>query len=234
MTVQVYQNEELNDIVFQVEALDEWKQLAAELGMEHQTKFVERAESPIPYPHINHSMDIIFSTLCPRCVDFKAYDKTPIPLEVMKQIAFSVREKHFQKIEIWFDDKTPDPFAIGVSMDYYVYDRGYKQLKNADGNTVLFKSEAEGKDYAQTIGFDYYGTSITNTNKYLIARWADELRPIPELKQLAKERLLDTVGAELKVTLENTTQALKKLTDNITNYLSGDITISQLKGENRF
>lgn len=234
MAVEIYQNEELNDIMFQVEALDEWKQIADELGMELQTKFIERAESPIPYPHINTSMEIIFSTLCPKSVNFKKYDKTPIPLEIMRQIAYSVKEKHFQDIEIWYDDKTPDPFAIGITKDYYVYDKQYNHMKDADNKTMYFKSESEARNYAETVGFDVYNVGYTNLNKYLIARWADVIRPINELKQMAKERLLDGIGSELKITLENTAQALKKLNDNINMYISGEITLNELKGQSRF
>lgn len=230
MAVQIYQNEELNDIMFQVEALDEWKQLADELGMESQLEFVRKAESPIPYPHINRSMEITFRTLCPAIVDYKGYSKTTIPLEVMKQIAFSVREKHFTKIEIWYDDKSPDPFAIGYVQKWTPYDKSYNRLKGADKKDMLFDSAEQAKDYAETIGFTYNGVSESICDKYLIARWADELRPIPELKEMAKERLLEKYGAELRVEIEERTQALKKLTDNVTLYLNAEISEGQLKG----
>jgi hypothetical protein len=234
MAVQIYQNEELNDIMFQVEALDEWKELASSLGLDKQTDFLQSAESPIPYPYINTSMEITFKTLCPRIVNFKQYDKTPIPLEVLKQIALSVNDNHFQEIQIWYDDKTPDPFAIGVSERYYVYNSRYNRMKDENGKDVLFTSKVQAKNYAETIGFDFNGVGNTDRKLYLIARWADELRPLNELKNLAKERLIDSIGAELKVNLENTTQALKKLTENAARYIAGDITESELKGTSRF
>lgn len=228
--VQIYQNEELNDIMFEVEALDEWKNLTAELGMEKQLGFVTKAESPLPYPFINESMDRIFTTLCPRKVDFKEYDKTPIPLEVLKQISFSMKEKHFNSISVWYDDKSPDPFVVGLSTKYYCYDRSYKHLQGEDKKDVLFDSEKEAKEYAQVVGFDYYGTSTSFRHEYLIARWGDEIRPIPELKELAKGRLLEKYGAELKNEIEEKSQALKKINENVTLFLSGEITESKLKG----
>jgi len=234
MAVQIYQNEELNDIVFQVEALDEWKQIVSDLGMECQSKFVEKSESPIPYPYINNGMEVIFKTLCPSEVDFKKYDKTPIPLEVMRQIAFSVKERHFQEIKIWFDDKTPDPFAIGVAKDYFVYDSSWNHMKNADNKTMYFTSESEAKNYAETIGFKISGVTYTNMKKYLIARWADELRPIEELREIAKQRLLETIGAELKNTIKNASQALEKIKENVTLYIGGQITLSELKNDRVF
>jgi hypothetical protein len=148
----------------------------------------------------------------------------------MKQIGYSVKEKHFTKIEIWYDDKSPDPFAIGYVQKWSAYDRKYNRLKDTSNKDMLFDSSAQAKNYAETIGFDYHGTTESICDKYLIARWADELRPIPELKEMAKQRLLEKYGAELRIEIEERTQALKKLTDNVILYLNAEITEGQLKG----
>jgi hypothetical protein len=230
MAVQIYQNEELNDIMFQVEALDEWKEIANNLGMDSQLDFVKRAESPIPYPNINKSMELIFSTLCPTKIDFKKYNKTPIPLEVLKQISYSVKENHFTKIEVWYDDKAPDPFAIGYIEKYNAVDDKWKELLDADGNKMEFGTNEQAKNYCDIVGFSFYTTRNISSESYLIARWADEIRPIPELKELAKERLMEKFGAELRIEVEEKTQALKKLSDNLIRYLSAEISEGQLKG----
>jgi len=107
-------------------------------------------------------------------------------------------------------------------------------MKDADGKDMLFSTSNEAKEYAKLIGFELYHVSETEVNRYLIARWADVVRPIAELKQMAKERLLEKYGSELKNTIENATQALKKINENSLLYLSGEITESQLKGESRF
>jgi hypothetical protein len=229
--IQIYQNEELNDVLFQGESLDEWQQIAQELKMDKQLKFVDHSASPNPYPYITESMNRIFSTLCPRKVDFKQYDKTPIPLEVLKQIAFSIREKHFSEIYIWYDDKSPDPFVVGISQQYYAYNDSYNRLKNSENEEARFNSEAEAKEYCNLVGFKFKGISITDVNQYLIARWGDEIRPIPELKSLAQERLLEKYGAELKNEIEEKTQALKKIKENTILFLSGELTESQVKGQ---
>lgn len=231
MAVQIYQNEELNDIMFEIPALEEWKALATEMGMENQLEFVRKAETPIPYPNINRSLNIVFKTLCPMAVDFRAYTKTPIPLEVMKQLSMSINDKHFQKIEIWYDDKKADPVAVGVNEKFYAYDRSYNRMKGADNQDILFDTPKEATSYAELTGFLCTGTGMGRRDEYLIARWADELRPIEELRNLAKERLLEKYGAELRVEIEEKSQALKMLTDNITKYLNGDITGGQLKGD---
>lgn len=228
--VQSYYNEELNDVMFQIEALDEWRELASSLGMDKQLDFVKSATSPIPYPNINKSMELIFSTLCPTKVNFRDYRKTPIPLEVLKQIGMSVTDKHFKRIEIWSDDKAPDPCVVGITEKHYVYNKEYAHLKGADGTTMLFDTSEEAKAYADLVGFQVYGSATMNIEKYLIARWGDEIKPLSELKKMATERLLEKYGAELRNEIEERTQALKKLTDNVTLYLNAEITENQLKG----
>lgn len=230
MAVQIFQNEELNDISFEVEALAEWKELASELGMQKQLDFVKSSESPIPYPFVNRSMEVIFSTLCPKKEDYKEYSKTPIPLEVMKQIAMSVRDKHFDRIEIWYDDKTPDPFAIGITETFTAVDGKWASLKDSEGKDVLFKSSKEAKEYSEAVGFSFNYATSRSCVKYLIGRWADEIRPISELKQLAMDRVIEKYGAELKNKIEDLQQALKKIQENTLLYLSGELTESQLKG----
>jgi hypothetical protein len=59
----------------------------------------------------------VYETLCPAKVDLIKYGKTPIPLEVLGLIQLSQREKYFSKIQIWYDDKSPDPLAVGVIPD---------------------------------------------------------------------------------------------------------------------
>ena len=101
MAVQSYKNAELENVIFNVEEQDELKQIAADLGLEKQMEFVQSAKSPLPYPVINQSMKNIFETLCPKKVDFKSYDKTPIPLEVLKELSFCIKEGYFTEIKIW-------------------------------------------------------------------------------------------------------------------------------------
>ncbi len=231
MAVQIFQNDELNDLLFEVDSLIEWKEIASELGLEAQLETVKGKESPNPYPYMNKGLQIIMETLCPTKIEFKGYNKTPIPLEVMKQLAFSVRDKHFKHIEIWYDDKTPDPLAVGYTYKICPYDKSYNRLENEDKKDVFFETEQEAKEYCELIGYNVQGYTKVDQNSYLIARWADVLRPFNELKDLAKERLLEKYGAVIKNELEEKQQALKKLTENVTLFLSGEITESQLKGQ---
>jgi hypothetical protein len=230
MAVQIFQNEELNDLMFEVDALQEWEELASELGLDAQLESVKGKESPNPYPYMNKGIYTIMESLCPTKVNFKKYDKTPIPLEVMKQLAFSVRDKHFNEIEIWYDDKTPDPCAVGITYRVYGYDSGYNHLKDENDKTKYFTTKEECGKYAESVGFKISSYGTDNRNSYLIARWSDVLRPFEELKSLAKERLIEKYGAEIKNELEEKQQALKKLTENVILFLNGEINEGQLKG----
>ena len=218
--VENYFNQELSDVIFEIEALDTWKELSEQLGLEKQLDFVKGKESPLPYPYLNESMIRIYSTLCPRKVDFKKYDKTPIPLEVLEQIALCVKEKYFNQIEIWYDDKTPDPVVVGIICKYYTYNKEGKRTE--DFNTKVEAEINKGN------GWSVYETDI---NRYIVARWGDVLRPLRELKDLAKERIIDKFASELKKEITEKTEALKVIQENANLYLLAEISENQLKGK---
>lgn len=235
--VKIYQNEELNDVLFEVDALDSWKELCQELGLDKQLNFVKTSESPLPYPFINTSMERIFKSLCPCEVEVSKYDKTPIPLEIIQQLAFSKRDNHFQKYVIWYDDKSPDPFLIGITLKYYgsyKVDNSKVDIKDDKGSFIYFESDKECKLWCKENGKEFHSVSEISWGedykKYLIGRWGDEVKPLNELKQLAKERIIEKYGSELKNTLETTSQAIKLLENNALLYLHGEISEGKLKG----
>lgn len=236
MATEIYQDQELLDISFEIDSLDEWKKLNEELGLSKQLEFTKSAKSPIPYPYINESMKRMIGVLCPCKVSVEEYNKTPIPLEVLKQLSYSKSENHFNRYEIHYDDKSPDPFLIGICNKYYV------RIKTSDGiieimegnGLKLFSSIEECEIYCkskgkeiQSIGEYKWGEDYKT---YLIARWGDVVRPINELKEMAKERIIEKYGAEIKNAIADKQTALEKLTENATLYLSGEISESKLEG----
>lgn len=229
--VEQFFNKELADISFEVEALEEWKSIASELGLENQLNLTKGKESPVPYPFINECMRRVYETLCPRHVDFKDYKVTPIPLEVLKQISFSVREKHFSKIEIWYDDKSPDPVVVGHCGYYYVYDKNYNNAKDVDGKELRFSSDKEAKEYKELNSL--YSTSYKEDGKYLVARWGDELRPFNELKALAVERFIDNEGGEMQREIKTLTEKLKLIRENAVSYMNANIDKHQATSASR-
>ena len=234
MTIQSFRNAELNNVILDLGDQDEWKQLAAEMGLDKQMEFVQQAKSPLPYPYMNQSMQNIFITLCPTKVNFKEYSKTPMPLEVMRELAFCKSEGYFNEIKIWYDDKTPDPIAVGTCTrfcaSYYKTEeeKAKGSYLNRESTPYDFTSREQAKDYVETMGFVFNDTS-TQTNEYLIARWADELRPIEELKALALDRLKDKYMSEWNKAIKELQSKINTAAETLNLYLMGEISEWELR-----
>jgi hypothetical protein len=234
MTIQSFKNAELNNVILDLGDQDEWKELAAQMGLNKQLEFVQQAKSPLPYPYMNQSMQNIFGTLCPTKIEFKEYSKTPIPLEVIRELAFCVTENYFTTIQIWYDDKAPDPIAVGTSTryrgSYYktqeAKDRG--SWSDKEYTAYDFTSREQAKDYVETMGYVFADTD-TQTNQYLIARWADELRPIEELKALALDRLKDKYLTEWSKAIKEIQSKINTASETLNLYLMGEVSEWELR-----
>jgi hypothetical protein len=228
MTIQSFKNAELNNVILDLGDQDEWKELAAQMGLNKQLEFVQQAKSPLPYPYMNQSMQNIFATLCPTKIEFKEYSKTPIPLEVIRELAFCVGENYFNSIQIWYDDKTPDPIAVGkstrYSASYYktqeAKDRG--SWSDRTSTPYDFTSKEQAKDYVETMGY-VFNDYNQQTDEYLIARWADELRPMEELKALALDRLKDKYLTEWSKAIKELQSKVNTAAETLNLYLLGEI-----------
>jgi hypothetical protein len=76
-------------------------------------------------------------------VDYKKYDKSTIPREVLKEIALAEKEQYFEKIKIWYDDASPDPLVVGyIKVDSYTY---VKHMIARFGDEILPFEELEIK-----------------------------------------------------------------------------------------
>jgi hypothetical protein len=149
MAVEVYLEPELEEMVGSVEVTEEWKQLAEELGMEGQLKLIapksgeESDKNPSPYIHMNAKAERVFAILCPEVVDYKKYDKSTIPRDVLREIAMAERLKFFDKICIWYDDASPDPLVVGyIQVGTYEY---VKHMIARFGDELLPFEELERK-----------------------------------------------------------------------------------------
>jgi hypothetical protein len=149
MAVEVYLEPELEEMVGSVEVTEEWKQLAEELGMEGQLKLIapksgeESDKNPSPYIHMNAKAERVFAILCPEVVDYKKYDKSTIPRDVLREIAMAERLKFFDKICIWYDDASPDPLVVGyIKVGTYEY---VKHMIARFGDELLPFEELERK-----------------------------------------------------------------------------------------
>jgi len=234
--VELYFEKELSDVIFDNDTLDEYKNLINELGIKGQMELAKGTKTPIPFPWINTSMTNICNTLCPKKVSINEYNKAPIPLDVLKQLKFAIGEKYFERIEVWYDDKTPDPFLIGITAQRYGYIK-YQQrdvrIQNEKGDNY-FNNE---QDYEAAIEFTLIKhpgecgkVQYSDKEKYLIARWGDHLRDFKELAKLATERIIEEVGTELIASIAKAQEKLNTIKQNAPLYIGGNMSLWDLKG----
>lgn len=123
--VETFIIEETAELIYDGEKLDEWNKLVDELGLVGQTKIVSKEKSPIPFLHLKKDLVNAFEVLCPVKVKVTDYSVTPIPVEILSLVALSVNEKYFFQIEVWYDDKAPDPICVGVWHSEENIQKGY-------------------------------------------------------------------------------------------------------------
>lgn len=203
--VETFLTEETVDLIYDNEQLDKWNAYVNELGLEGQTRIAQKEKSPIPFMHLKTSYVNICKALCPTEVDIKNYNITPIPVEILDLVALSVREKYFKKIFVWYDDKSPDPFVVGMNyQSYYSHkdDGGlgtsfstYEQALKHQHDNGWFKKEPYG------IGNIYY----------LIGKWADVKRSWDELKEMATKRFIDQKSHEYKKAIVEAQRGLQDI-----------------------
>jgi hypothetical protein len=115
--VETYIIEETQELIYDNEKLDQWNGLVQSLGLTGQTAIQVKDKSPIPFLHMKRSLVNVFTTLCPRKVDIETYDKSPIPVEILSLVSLSTKEEYFDKIQVWYDDQSPDPACIGLKQN---------------------------------------------------------------------------------------------------------------------
>jgi hypothetical protein len=215
--VEVFLIEETRELIYDADKLKEWEQLTGELGLAGQRTLAVPDRSPIPYLHMKQSLQNMFTVLCPVKVDIKEYNVTPIPLEILRLASLSVREKHFQQVEIWYDDKKPDPVCVGITG--YWEEGSYQDGRNKELSGKIFSSKQECVDAGAKYPW------FRENNKYLIGRWADEKREFSELKEMAREIMFGVKLSELNVKKKKVQRELDELEDKVRTYLEGEYTI---------
>lgn len=95
--------------------LDAWNALVDALGLDGQKKLVEVPQSgPVPFMYINAALRAQLKILCPREFKLDAYDLTPIPVVILGLVKQAKDAKWFDEMQVWADDKSPDPVLIGI------------------------------------------------------------------------------------------------------------------------
>lgn len=201
--VQTYLIEETQELIYDNEKLEEWNGLVKELGLRGQTTIRQPEKSPIPFLCINQTQAAILNTLCPRTIDVKEYNLTPIPVEILSLVSLSQKEGYFQKIEVWYDEKQKDPAVVGQTgtwSEYSWYADSVEELKGQK-----FKTEQECLD----AGGKHINFSIDA--RYLIGRWADVKEDFTQLAQRAKERFLGSERVQQEQRIRDAKRELEDL-----------------------
>jgi hypothetical protein len=184
--VQTFLVEESKELIYDSEKIDEWKAKCEELGLSEQLALCQPEKSPIPFEYMNTVTQRVYQTLCPTVQEYRKYNKTAIPLEVLSLIALAEKESYFDQIEIWYDDKTPDPIAVGLlkgnSYNYKYYTiarwgdvlRPFKELKEKaiqvytnSSRINLQRKLAEAKSLLENVEVNaqaYFDAQVENYN----------------------------------------------------------------------
>ena len=183
MYCEIFFRDDVKDIIFDPEV---------------QTSYLTQAKNEqkklIPFLPLKKTMQEVFSVLCPVKVKESDYPYM-VPKQALDAISFAETLPWIEKVEIWYDDITPDPVAIATEIAWYIDIDGKKQ----DGHGP-FKSKAEAEQFImehklQNAKPYHYGWSA---HKYIIAKWGDEEKyDFEQLKQRAKERFIAQEKARL-------------------------------------
>ena len=206
--VQTYLVDETKVLIYDNDALDRWKALCVELGLQGQQTLTQVADkSPNPFLHCKPKLVEAFKVLCPRKDEATKYSAQPIPLEVLDLLALSKREGYFQRLEIWYDDEQPDPLAIGITCDYIPLSVGWNGHREGQCKTTQAALQwlvDNGKTpYSKTQW--YYET---DEKHYLLARWGDMKKSFKTLIEAAKARYIDERATSLRKEIQKAQREL--------------------------
>lgn len=114
MATEIFVEPELQELE-QREAAADWFELASELGLSAQISLADKSEErkAPPYMYIDPKTHMIIQTLCPCKVDYAQYQASTIPLDVMQEIKKCIKNGWYEKIHIYYDNISPDPFVVG-------------------------------------------------------------------------------------------------------------------------
>lgn len=175
MATQIFIEPELETLH---ENSEEWEQLCAGLGLQKQLKKAGKVEKVgNPYMKLDPRTERIYEMLCPRKEVYTSYEASTLPLEVLQEIHRCKKNEWFPVIEVWYDDKSPDPFLIG-----YDSKKGY-------------------------------------ANKFLIARWGDELLLFEQLVDKAIDRYKEAYKRALNRLIQDCESRKQDIEGEIRGYI---------------
>ena len=179
------------DLEFDQEGKERWAAMVDRLGLKGQRKGENIEAKPIPFVAMNRTLQNAIATLCPSECSVEDYGFDAIPLEALELIQIAKDCGRFSKIVVAWDEKSPDPVAMGIT--------GAWRAVNSSWNTIgNYETEADAK-----AAKGVYNVSFQESGRFLIARWGAEFRALSQLIQDAKERFIR----------EKTNEAKKQIAD---------------------
>lgn len=200
--VETFVIEETAELIYDAEKLEEWNGYVQSLGLQGQTKIVQKEKSPIPFMHIKTSLKNVFETLCPCKVAVEEYSMTPIPVEILSLLQLCKQELYFDKIQIWYDDKNPDPVCVGSTFGTWYCQNNECRINNPQ------KTKVEAQIIMDANGWNKYQPYGTNEQIYLLGKWADVKHSFDELKEMAIKRYTEGRVNELKKQIKEAERGL--------------------------
>ena len=163
------------------ENIDDIQELVDELGLEGQKKLVHPSGERNPFRHMTLEEELVYSTILPKVIPLKQYDRGPIPKRVL-EIAREAR-RHFQPhnkedtttgLFVWCPNSAADrdPLLVGVLRD---------------------KEVTYSKD------------------KFILARWGEVLEAFPVLRERAAKQKLVRYKATLQAIAADAARALEQV-----------------------
>ncbi len=205
--VETFVMEETVDLTYDDVKLEKWNELRKELGLVGQEAIQAPTKSPIPFMYMNQTYVDVAGTLCPRKENVVDYNATPIPLEILELIAMSSREQYFTNVEIWYDEKSKDPFAIGILKEFYI------KVKSSWSNhedKKRFKNRTDCDTYIKEMGYEDAEAqeSYSDTKYYCIGKWADVKQSWKQLTAKAKKRFIEEGSNRFKTAIRDAERGL--------------------------
>jgi hypothetical protein len=203
--VETFVIEETASLIYDNEQLDSWNLMVKELGLTGQTAIQTKEKSPIPFMHLKESLKNIFECLCPRRVNIEDYNITPIPVEILELVMLSKRENYFHKIQIWYDDKSPDPVCLGVKYGTYY------SIDSSGSWKAGYSTKEEAQKWMDENGASDRKPYPTNEQYYLLGKWADVKHSFEELKEMAIKRFMAEEGNTFRKQIKEAQRGLDDL-----------------------
>lgn len=196
---------ETAELIYDGEQLEKWNKYVEELGLSGQTQIVKKDKSPIPFMPLKKNLENVLKTLCPRAVDVTAYNRSPIPMEILDLIALSKNEGYFEKMQIWYDDVDPDPVCVGMN-----YAQFYSL--NQNGNFITsFVTKAEAQADMDANGVTDRTPYAIGEQYWLLGKWADVKRSFSELTEMATKRFIKEKGNSYRKAIKEAQRGLDDL-----------------------